>query len=525
MKTPAGIRCEDLDGIKDRLPDVIETAAGALPGFLYGDVRLEAGEGTAAWAENGEPKAASRDYELSLGVRVIAGNGRSAAGHCGLTLGPADLPGLEAVVRDALRQAHERARASAARKADAAARFPRTGASLAPCDLAPIQAARADVPAVYEVDPRRVDPQHACALCTEVSKAVAGVGPAVRYNVVEAHTSLTRLLFASSEGALIDRSHALTQGLAFVVAHDGGVTQEHYDHLGHQRGWEILERGVTDEPLLAGPGLHEFATARAREAVELCSAPALRATEGEVVVLTDPHFNTLLVHEIVGHPTELDRGLKWETAYAGRSWLLDDTRRTRLGERIASPLLSAYSDPGLPGFGHYEYDHEGTPARKVMLIERGVLTGFMNSRQTAAVMGAEPNGHYVATDASLVPLIRMSNTVFAAGDTRPEQLIGEVEHGYYLVGMRTPSISESRENFRITARKVYEIRNGRIGQLYRDGGITADSRDFLSNVAGVGSDFRLYPIPNCGKGQPMQVKRLGNGGPTLRSRARLTGAG
>jgi TldD protein len=71
--------------------------------------------------------------------------------------------------------------------------------------------------------------------------------------------------------------------------------------------------------------------------------------------------------------------------------------------------------------------------------------------------------------------------------------------------------------------KVYEIRRGEVGPLLRDGGIMADSRQFLMDVDAVGTDFRLIPVPNCGKGQPMQVKRVGNGGPTLRSRAVLTG--
>jgi TldD protein len=212
-----------------------------------------------------------------------------------------------------------------------------------------------------------------------------------------------------------------------------------------------------------------------------------------------------------------------ETAYAGRSWLLRGLDDTQLGKRIASPLVSAFSDPSLPGYGHYAYDHEGTPARRVVHIDRGMFTGFMNSRQTAAVFGGDPNGHWKATDASLVPLVRMSSTVFAGGDADPADLIKEIDHGYFLVGHRTPSIAESRENFRITARKVYEIERGRIGRLYRDGGIMADSRDFLMHVDGVGRDFRLYPIPNCGKGQPMQTRKLGNGGPTLRSRAIVTG--
>ena len=92
-----------------------------------------------------------------------------------------------------------------------------------------------------------------------------------------------------------------------------------------------------------------------------------------------------------------------------------------------------------------------------------------------------------------------------------------------MVGHRIPSIAESRENFRISARKVYEIDHGRLGRLYRDGGIAADTRDYLMNVDAVGDDFRLYPIPNCGKGQPMQTRKLGNGGPTMRSRARVMG--
>jgi TldD protein len=147
----------------------------------------------------------------------------------------------------------------------------------------------------------------------------------------------------------------------------------------------------------------------------------------------------------------------------------------------------------------------------------------MNSRQTAAVFGGAPNGHFKATDATLVPLVRMSNTVFDGGEQPAANIIADVEHGYYMVGHKIPSIAESRENFRISARKVYEIDHGRLGRLYRDGGIAADTRDYLMNVDATGDDFRLYPIPNCGKGQPMQTRKLGNGGPTMRSRARVLG--
>ena len=166
---------------------------------------------------------------------------------------------------------------------------------------------------------------------------------------------------------------------------------------------------------------------------------------------------------------------------------------------------------------------EPLTVQRVAHIERGIFKGFMNSRQTAAIFGGEPNGHWKATEAPLIPLIRMSTTVFGGGDREPADIIGEVDRGFYLVGHKTPSIAESRENFRISARKVYEIENGRLGRLFRDGGIMADSRDYLLKVDAVGRDFRLYPIPNCGKGQPMQTKKLGNGGPTMRSRAVITG--
>ncbi|HJO48922.1 MAG TPA: metallopeptidase TldD-related protein, partial [Candidatus Scalindua sp.] len=105
----------------------------------------------------------------------------------------------------------------------------------------------------------------------------------------------------------------------------------------------------------------------------------------------------------------------------------------------------------------------------------------------------------------------------------PKSIIKEVKDGYYIVSHRIPSISESRENFRISAKKVYKIENGKLVKLYRGGGIMANSKDFLMSVDAVGNDFKMFPIPNCGKGQPMQIMRAGNGGPTLRGKARLAG--
>ena len=508
--------------VKDTVAGLVADHIRRVPHVRYADVRLEVVQAKTASAENGTPKGASEDYAFGLASRVLAGDRMVAGGYFGRALGAADVDGLEDAVRDALDHACRRALASAEMKAETREKFGSLGEALADTQLHPIDVRRDTVGAVFEVDPRGVDLGALVRYTTDVSRQVTSGNSAVKYNHVNTLTQLSRELFASSEGALIDQTFALTQGMCYLVAVVGTVSQELYDVVGHQRGWEILERGV-DDPLLAFPPFVTFALDMARDGVAIAAAPPLPTSEGEVVVVTDPHYNTLVSHEIIGHPVELDRALKMETAYAGRSWLLRGLDEHQLGQRVASDLVTAYSDPALPGYGHYAYDHEGTPARRVMHIDRGVFRGFMNSRQTAAVFGGEPNGHWKATDAQLIPLIRMSNTVFAPGDRHAADILREVGRGYYMVGHRIPSIAESRENFRISARKVYEIRDGQLGRMYRDGGIQADTRDYLMHVDAVGSDFRLYPIPNCGKGQPMQTKKLGNGGPTMRSRARVSG--
>jgi TldD protein len=446
----------------------------------------------------------------------------TAAGHFGQQLGAADLPRLQRVLRAGIDHAYQRALASAQSKALARKRLAPLAEALASIELAPIEVRQDSVSAQYQIDPRSLSLDEVVRYVREISKGVQGVDQQVMYNYVGASTVLSRQLFCSSEGANIDQSSAITGGMCFVVAVGKEGGQELYDFVGHQRGWEALTEGV-DEEHIQRPDLRTFSLALATDTVALANSRPLKASDKDVVVVTDPHYNALLVHEIVGHPTEADRALKMETGYAGRSWLLKDLADNQLGKRVGSELLSAFTDATLSGFGHYLYDDEGTPAKRVVHIDRGIFSGFMNSRQTAALLGAEPNGSYKATDASLVPLIRMSNTCFAGGDRDPQDIIREVEHGYYVVGHRIPSISEQRENFRITAMKVYEIRNGELGEMFRDGGLTSDSRDYFLSIDAVGNDFRLFPIPNCGKGVPMQTKRMSNGGPTLRGRAKLSG--
>ena len=227
-------------------------------------------------------------------------------------------------------------------------------------------------------------------------------------------------LFASTEGSLISQAFAFSQGDVYVVAQSGDGHQESYDTIGQQRGFESIAEGWREE-LLANPSLSAFAIGLAKEAQELAAAPVLKPPEREVTVVTDPHFNALVAHEIVGHPSEADRALKMEAAYAGRSWLLRTRDDNEIGKPVGSPLLSAVSDPTLYGYGHYRYDHEGTPGKRVAHIDHGIFRGFINSRATAAALGVEPNGSARSAEVYQVPLIRMSNTFFMPGETPPEQ--------------------------------------------------------------------------------------------------------
>ncbi|MBI5183370.1 MAG: TldD/PmbA family protein [Nitrospinae bacterium] len=506
-----------IDDIKKRISNLVTGYTKGLKGCYYADLRVEIDEGRGALSENGESRECYEDTNLSFGVRVIAGDGIKAPGYFGQVIGMADIGRIERIVKEGIDHAYRRGYSNAVAKLRAKETFGQLGKSLWDTLLAPIEIHQDKVPAVFDLDPREIPLEDLIDITKDVSKEVSSCDKEIRFNQIMASTMMVRELFLSSEGVDIDQSHALTEGLIYVVAQNEEGTQELYDYIGDQRGWEVITQGIN----VHEKSLCDFSLDLARDAIDLIKAEPLKSTDKEVTIVTDPHYNALLVHEIIGHPMELDRGLKYETAYAGRSWLLHDLDDHHIGEQIASPLVTAYSDPSLHGYGHYKYDDEGTLAKRVIHIDKGIFKGFMNSRQTAALLGVEPNGSFKAIDASFVPLIRMSNTVFAGGDTDPSDIISGVDDGYYLKGHRIPSISESRENFRISAVKVYRIKNGQLDQLFRNGGMTSDSKAYLMNVDAVGNDFKLYPIPNCGKGQPMQTKRLCNGAPTLRSRARL----
>jgi TldD protein len=494
-------------------------------GVLDADLRFEVVFSRASTANDGEMRESVESRSASFGVSVYAAgrDGLVARGQVGSEIGAGalDRRRLLKEIETALTEAWNRARVGA-QASSLIVRKSGAAAALALREFPAPSAVEADVAPIYRLDPRTLRPEQISALVREISASVSGLGRAIAFNAISAMSELREELYVNAAGASIRQGFAFSQGDCYVVAQSGNGHQEIWDVIGQQRGFEAVSEGRVDGPM-PNPSLDVFARELAHEAIELAAAPVLNPPEGEVTVVTDPHFNSLLVHEVVGHPSEADRALKMEAAYAGRSWLLKTLQENEIGRQVGSPLLSACSDPTFDGYGFYRYDHEGVAGQPVMHIDRGVFKDFLNSRATAAILNTQPNGSARATAADLVPLIRMSNTYFMAGADDPDRIIADVERGYWVRGHQIPSIAESRENFRISARRVYEIEHGRVGRLFRAGSVMADSKSFFMNVDAVGNDLRLVAIPNCGKGQPMQAKRMSNGGPTLRSRARMVG--
>ncbi|HLX37841.1 MAG TPA: hypothetical protein VKR29_08565, partial [Candidatus Binataceae bacterium] len=265
-------------------------------------------------ATNGEPRDSTETESAGFCVTVHASSG-SAIGHgqFGAEIGRLALNEKKLIgeIRRGLEEAYARAHNSARDKAALLKRFGERARSLVGAPFAPRDAIRDEVVAVFKQDPRTLDPEQLGRVTLEASREVKGLGHDIAFNAVAATSELRHELFISTEGSLISQAFAFSQGDVYVVAQSGEGHQENYDTIGQQRGFESIAEGWREE-LLANPSLSAFAISLAKEAQELAAAPVLKPSEGEVVVVTDPHFNALVAHEIVGHPSEADRALKME---------------------------------------------------------------------------------------------------------------------------------------------------------------------------------------------------------------------
>jgi len=315
-------------------------------------------------------------------------------------------------------------------------------------------------------------------------------------------------IFVNSEGANIHFSNSIAWTVLKADAKRGDLTQYFEKTIGHSAGYEMFQEN----------DMEKIGLETGRKAESLLDAKSVK-TEKDATVILDSDYVGLLSHEIVGHPSEADRVLGREAAWAGTTWWAG-----KIGEKIGSDYFTAYDDPTVPStLGYYLYDDEGVKAQRKVLIEKGVLKGHMHSRETAAIFDVEPNAGMRAITFEYIPLIRMSNTFFGEGDWKKEELIKETKHGYLISCMRNPSIDDKRYNWTISAQEAYEIKNGELTTHLRDVALTSLAPKFFQSINAVTEKIQIVPLPGCGKGDPMQGLYVGNGGPYIRGVATLLG--
>jgi TldD protein len=218
-----------------------------------------------------------------------------------------------------------------------------------------------------------------------------------------------------------------------------------------------------------------------------------------------PGWPGVLLHEAIGHGLEGDFNRKKHSAFAGL-----------MGQQVAASGVTVLDDGTLPGRrGSITVDDEGTPTGRNVLIEDGVLVGYMQDRQNARLMGVEATGNGRRQSYAHPPMPRMTNTYMLAGPDDPKDILAGLEDGIYAVGFGGGQVDITNGKFVFSCTEAYRVKNGVVGAPVKGATLIGDGATALRHVEAVGNDLELDPgIGNCGKaGQWVPV---GVGQPTLR---------
>ena len=251
----------------------------------------------------------------------------------------------------------------------------------------------------------------------------------------------------------------------------------------------------------------EHALEYGREAVRqaLTKLEATEAPAGNMTVVLGPGWPGILLHEAIGHGLEGDFNRKGTSAFSGR-----------VGQRVASDLCTIVDDGTLPGRrGSLSIDDEGTPTEKTVLIENGILKGYMQDKLNARLMGVKPTGNGRRESYAHTPMPRMTNTYMLPGQHDPEEIIKSVKKGLYARNFAGGQVDITSGKFVFSASEAYLIENGKITRPVKGATLIGNGPDVLTRVSMVGTDLEFDSgVGTCGKdGQSVPV---GVGQPTLK---------
>ncbi|WP_213684152.1 metalloprotease TldD [Roseicyclus sp.] len=231
---------------------------------------------------------------------------------------------------------------------------------------------------------------------------------------------------------------------------------------------------------------------------------AVAAPAGVMDVVLGPGWPGILLHEAVGHGLEGDFNRKNQSAFAGL-----------MGQRIAAPGVTVLDDGTIPDRrGSISVDDEGTPSAKNVLIDDGILVGYMQDRQSARLMGVAPTGNGRRESYAHAPMARMTNTYMLGGDAEPAAILADLKDGIYAVGFGGGQVDITNGKFVFSCTEAYRVKNGVIGAAVKGATLIGDGATALQQIRAIGNDMALDPgMGNCGKaGQWVPV---GVGQPTL----------
>lgn len=448
----------------------------ALTGADDGELYLEYSQSEAFVFDDNRLKTASYNVEQGFGLRAVVGESTGYAHATDLT-------------EDALKRAAGAVQAVKTGQ----------GGSLA---LGP---ARTNLKLYPDDNPLEAMPFAAKAkLLEEINAYARGKDKRVRQVSASLSGEWQAIEILRPGGEIVRDIRPLVRLNVSVTAGDGDRQESGSHGAGGREGYA---RFITPE---AWQGQVDEALRQALVNLEAEPAPA-----GEMEVVLGPGWTGVLLHEAVGHGLEGDFNRKETSAFAGR-----------LGERVAAKGVTVVDDGTLNGRrGSLTVDDEGTPTSRTVLIEDGILKGYMQDRLNARLMGMAATGNGRRESYAHNPMPRMTNTFMLAGEHNPEDIIRSVKDGIYAVNFSGGQVDITSGKFVFNCTEAYRVKNGKIGAPLKNAALIGDGPTVLTKVSMIGNDFALDPgIGVCGKGG--QGVPVGVGQPTIKiDRMTVGGAG
>jgi len=344
-------------------------------------------------------------------------------------------------------------------------------------------------------DPLTVfDAEQKITLLRALDAEARRIDPRVKQVIVSLAGTHEVILVAGSDGTLAADVRPLVRMNVSVIAEQGKRREQGTAGGGGRVDYSYFQQEQR------GLGYAREAVRQALLNLEAVSAPA-----GPMPVVLGPGWPGVLLHEAVGHGLEGDFNRKGSSAFSGR-----------IGEQVASPLCTVVDDGTLPNRrGSLNVDDEGTPTRQTVLIENGILKGYMQDKLNASLMGQASTGNGRRESYAHLPMPRMTNTYMMAGEHDPQEIIASVDKGLYAVNFGGGQVDITSGKFVFSACEAYLIEKGKVTRPVKGATLIGNGPDVLTRVSMVGNDLELdRGVGVCGKeGQSVPV---GVGQPTLK---------